>query len=313
MTRSFIRLAMFGLAPLLAIAFGVQAALLRNIPQTKPDQVVEVAPGVYFRHGDLSKNSHCNNGFVIFKDFVLVVDANFPSGAEACLADIRKITDKPVRFVFDTHHHGDHAYGNPVWVANGAVPVAHENVTVEMKRYEPKRWQEESRTREDVAKLGLDGPIAPVLTYPDRMVIDDGSQRVELLHFGTAHTRGDGFAYLPKHRVLFSGDSVVNGPYNYMGDGDTHSWLKVLDELAALDVEVVAPGHGGLSDQGLIVKQKAFITALHRAVDAGIAGGKTLAQLRNSIQLPDSVKPYIGDFFPDQITKVYNEKNDKSK
>ena len=136
---------------------------------------------------------------------------------------------------------------------------------------------------------------------------------VELLHFGTAHTRGDGFAYLPKHKVLFSGDSVVNGPYNYMGDGDTHSWLKVLDKLAALDVAVVAPGHGGLSDQSLVGRQRAFIAALHQAVDAGIAAGKTLAELRKTIQLPDSVKPFIGDFFPDQITKVYNEKNGDSK
>ena len=121
------------LLPVLAVSIGAAAALLRDIPATSPNDVVKIAEGVYFRHGDLGQG-HCNNGFVVFRDFVLVIDANFPSGAEACLADVRKVTDKPVRFVLDTHHHGDHAYGNPVWVKNGAVPIAHEGVKREMAR-----------------------------------------------------------------------------------------------------------------------------------------------------------------------------------
>ena len=114
------------LLPLVAISIGAAAALLRQAPVTVEDDVAELAPGIYFRHGNLKEHSHCNNGFIVLRDFVLVVDANFPSGAEKCLEDIRKVTDKPVRFVFDTHHHGDHAYGNPTWVKYGAVPIAHE-------------------------------------------------------------------------------------------------------------------------------------------------------------------------------------------
>jgi glyoxylase-like metal-dependent hydrolase (beta-lactamase superfamily II) len=76
------------------------------------------------------------------KDYLIVVDANFPSGAEACLADIKKTSGKPVKYVFDTHHHGDHAYGNPVWTKLGATTLAYIGVAEEMKRYEPKRWLE---------------------------------------------------------------------------------------------------------------------------------------------------------------------------
>jgi len=195
----------------LAFAVGAGAAVLREIARTEPNQVVELAPGVYFRHGDLQASGHCNNGIVLFRDFVLVIDGNFPSGAEACLADVKKLTDKPVRFVFNTHHHGDHAYGNPVWVKNGVIPIAHQGVAEEMARFEPKRWRDEAKKRKDVGDLGLENPQPPIVTYPDRMVIDDGTQRVELLHFGTAHTRGDGFAYLPRQKVLFTGDAVVNG------------------------------------------------------------------------------------------------------
>jgi glyoxylase-like metal-dependent hydrolase (beta-lactamase superfamily II) len=95
-------------------------------------------------------------------------------------------------------------------VKNGVVPVAHENVAREMARLEPARWRE-SMSRDDVKATGLDAPVPPRITFPDRMVIDDGKMRVELLHFGHAHTRGDGFAYLPKQKILFTGDAVVNG------------------------------------------------------------------------------------------------------
>lgn len=287
-----------------ALTLGIAAALVAG----RTESLLELAPGVYFREGDIEHQGHCNNGIVIFRDFVVVIDGNFPSGAEACLADIRGITDKPVRIVFDSHHHGDHAYGNPVWTANGAITVAHENVVQEMNRYEPHRWQETSGQRQDVNDLGLKMPETPIVTYPDRLVIDDGTQRLELLYFGTAHTRGDGFAYLPRHRILFSGDAVVNGPYNYMGDGDTYSWIGVIEELERLQVETVAPGHGTPMNRSLLAKQKSFIQALHLEVEKGLLDGKGLEELQDSIQLPDSVQLYVGKHFRDQVKKVYDEK-----
>src|SRR5262245_28017853 len=100
------------------------------------NKVDPVANGVYFHEGDIKGHGHCNNGWIIFKDYVLVIDANFPSGAQTILPKIRAITQKPIRFAFDTHHHGDHACGNQVWVENGATPIAHTGVLEEMKRYE---------------------------------------------------------------------------------------------------------------------------------------------------------------------------------
>src|SRR5215510_3924989 len=67
--------------------------------------VKELAPGVYFHEGDIDGKGHCNNGWVIFDDYVLVVDANFPSGAKEILPKIKALTDRPIRFAFDTHHH----------------------------------------------------------------------------------------------------------------------------------------------------------------------------------------------------------------
>ncbi|MCH2376358.1 MAG: MBL fold metallo-hydrolase, partial [Planctomycetes bacterium] len=291
----------------LAVSIGAGAALLRKAPNTAPDEFVTLADGVYFRHGNLDEHSHCNNGVVVFRDFVVVVDANFPSGAARCLEDIEKITEKPVRFVFDTHHHGDHAYGNPFWVSKGAVPVAHENVVGEFERYEPKRWRESEAEREDVKALGLKTAMPPVLTFPDHMVLDDGERRAELLHFGTAHTRGDGFLYLPAEKILFTGDAVVNGPYNYMGDGNTESWLQVLDALTELDIEVVAPGHGACSDASLIARQRAYIQTLRDQVAAGIAAGQSLEAIQAAVKVPQNLKQYVGEFFFDQIEKIHSE------
>jgi phosphoglycerate dehydrogenase-like enzyme/glyoxylase-like metal-dependent hydrolase (beta-lactamase superfamily II) len=294
------------LLPVLAVSLGAAAALLREVPATKPNDVVKVAEGVYFRHGDLGVG-HCNNGFVVFRDFVLVIDANFPSGAEACLADVRKVTDKPVRFVLDTHHHGDHAYGNPVWVKNGAVPIAHEGVAREMARLEPARWQGDIKAREDVRATGLEAPVPPWITFPDRMVLDDGTMRVELLHFGHAHTRGDGFAYLPREKVLFTGDVVVNGPYNFMGDGNTESWVDVIRAAEELDVDVVVPGHGPLGGRRLLAEQREYIEALRGHVAAGLAEKKSLEDLAASVKVPEAVQKYAGGGLRQQVAKVRSE------
>src|SRR6202048_4191156 len=82
----------------------------------QPSLVHEIAPGVFVRLAEPEKKIIANAGWVVFRDYVLVIDANYPWGARAILADVRKTTSKPIRFVFDTHYHGDHAFGNSVWV-----------------------------------------------------------------------------------------------------------------------------------------------------------------------------------------------------
>src|SRR5258708_19394562 len=97
---------------LMACAFLRDAASQSNFTQ-------QIAPGVYYRAADRPKNIIANTGWIVFRDYVLVIDANFPWGARAILADVRKTTSKPIRYVFDTHYHGDHAFGNSIWVDPG--------------------------------------------------------------------------------------------------------------------------------------------------------------------------------------------------
>src|SRR5437016_4625825 len=139
-----------------------------------------IAPGVWFREGDILGQGHCNNSIIEMKDYLIVVDANFPSGARAVLADATKVSSKPVKFVFDTHHHGDHLYGNAVWTQAGAVTIAYVGVAEELKRYEPARWQSTAKQRKDVAELNRDAPEPPKqdLNEP-QFVLNDGSRKVE--------------------------------------------------------------------------------------------------------------------------------------
>src|SRR6185436_12151073 len=123
--------------------------------EAQPNTIKAIMPGVWFREGDLKNRGHCNNAIIEMKDYLIVVDANFPSGARLALGAAKQVSNKPVKYVFDTHHHGDHAYGNPVWTQAGATTLAYKGVVDEMKRYEPKRWLDTAKERKDVGELNL--------------------------------------------------------------------------------------------------------------------------------------------------------------
>src|SRR5947208_2833211 len=82
------------------------------------------------------------------------------------------------------------------------------------------------------------------ISVDDKYVLDDGTQRVEFLHFGHSHTIGDAVAYLPKHKILCTGDACVNGSFNFMGHCNSLSWIKCLEKMEKLDIDLIFPGHG---------------------------------------------------------------------
>src|SRR5262249_14117640 len=126
----------------------------------------------------------------------------------------------------------------------------------------------------------------PNLVFDDKLVLDDGTQRVEFLFLGHAHTPGDAFAYLPKHKLLCTGDACVNGAYNYMGHSDPASWVRVMERAQQLDVKFVLPGHGPVAGKELLEKQKRYFVELRAQVKAGIEAGKTFDDIRKGIDLP---------------------------
>src|SRR2546421_6008496 len=116
------------------------------LPRMKFNDVREIAPGVFFRYSAISATDKSvvfggsNNIWVVFDDYVLVYDANFPKEAGDVLDAIRKTTNKPVRYVLDSHHHGDHAYGNAVFARAGATVVAQANCARLLRVNGPKEF-----------------------------------------------------------------------------------------------------------------------------------------------------------------------------
>jgi cyclase len=282
-------------------------ALFVSRTDAKPETVEKIAPGVWFREGDIKNLGHCNNIIIEMKDYLIVVDANFPSGARATMADCKRISSKPVKYVFDTHHHGDHSYGNSVWTAEGATTLAYRGVAEEMKRYEPNRWKATEKERKDVADMHQPSVEPPKQTFPtSQFILDDGTRKVEFHFFGWAHTRGDGFVYLPKEKILCSGDAAVNGAYNFMGDGNIGNWPNVVRAAEKLDVKTVLPGHGPAGGKEVLAGQELFMVELYKAVKAGVDQGKKAEDMAK-LQLPDSVKNWVGDDLAVQVKDAYDE------
>jgi cyclase len=285
--RSAVGMALFAFLTVVA-----SAPAADDPPRMKFYEVKEVAPGVFFRYSAISATDKsvvfggCNNTWVVFEDYVVVIDANFPQGADEVIQAVKKTTDKPIRYVFDTHHHGDHAYGNAVFAKIGAGVIAQANCARLLRLNGPKEFAEAGKGpngRKDVADSALK---VPNVVFDDKLVLDDGTQRIEFLYLGHAHTAGDAVAYLPKHKVLCTGDACVNGAYNFLGHSDTASWIRVLERMQQLDVKLVCPGHGPLAGKDLFETQKRYFVELRKEVQKGIDAGKNGEEIAKNIDMP---------------------------
>ena len=274
--KTITRLGMFVAAFILFIVVASASQQL-GLPDMKFDEVKEIAPGVFFRYSSISATDTkvpfggSNHAWVVFKDYVVVIDANFPKEAGDVIAAIKKTTNKPIRYVLDTHHHGDHAYGNAVWVKEGAKIVGHTACSRLLQTSGPKQWEDAAKSRPDVAASTLKQVD---ISFDDNYVLDDGTQRVEFHYLGHAHTPGDAVAWMPKHKILCTGDACVNGAFNYMGHSSSASWIKVLDKQFAFDATIIVPGHGALSGKDLATKQKRYFVELRQQIKKHIDNDK---------------------------------------
>ena len=297
---------------LLGLLAAAGAAPAADLPKMKFNEVKEVAPGVFFRYSAISPTDPSifggsNNVWIVFEDYVVVIDANFPGPAADVIAAIKETTDKPIRYVLDTHHHGDHSYGNAVFAGAGASIVAQTNCARLLRLNGPEEFKkagEGPTGRKDVAASTLK---VPSVVFDDKLVLDDGKQRVEFRFLGHAHTAGDAFAYLPKQKVLCTGDACVNGAYNYMGNSDSASWVRVLERAQQFDVEIVLPGHGPPAGKDLLDRQKRYFVELREQVRRGIDAGKDVDEIVKAIDMA-WYKEWTGVTpSPENVKYVYDE------
>ena len=253
--------------------------------QVRRDATVrtEIAPGIHVfstrPYGDVGLDG--NAIAVISSAGVLVFDSNgTPAASAAVLAEIRTLTDAPVRYVVNSHWHWDHWYGTETYL--NAFPdlriVAHENTRAMMNgpAIAFNKPGIESQLPAYLASLerraANDPSLAPILaedrfffeqkknvhlvipnvSFTDRMDIDMGERHIEVLHYGRGVTPGDAFVYLPKEKILLLGDLIVN-PVTFALSGYPTEWLHVLERIDGLDANTIVTGHGApLKDKTLL-------------------------------------------------------------
>ncbi len=250
-----------------------------------PPARISVADGIYlFRTAPYGEVGLDGNSIVIVgDDGVLVFDTNgTPSAASAILAEIRKLTNQPVRYVVNSHWHWDHWYGNEVY--QQAFPevkiIAHEKTLALMKgpAIEFNRQGLERDLPNYVAALEKKGGLEHLLedatffleqkrgvrhTFPnqaftDRLDLTLGKRRIQVLNYGRAVTPGDAFLYLPDDKVLVTGDLLVN-PVSFALSCYPSEWLATLEKIDRLDVRVIVPGHGTTLRDRLLLRSTMMV------------------------------------------------------
>ena len=242
----------------------------------------ELTDGVWFAVGTGAMTTMSNSLVIVNDDHAMLVDTSVtPAAARKLVAEIaEEITDLPIRYVFNTHFHFDHAHGNQIFGDDVEI-VGHDYVRTQFLADSPaqrtnrsftegtRRQVEELKQRvtaatdaSERAELELNLRIteahlnalaetrvkAPSVTFNDTMTIVKGGREVQLHHPGRGHTAGDALIFLPEERIVFTGDFFVGSPgangLPYMGDGFVHDWPASLDRLKALDFDTIVPGHG---------------------------------------------------------------------
>ncbi len=152
------------------------------------------------------------------------------------------------------------------------------------------------------------------MTFPKDLFIDDGHHRVELHWLGTGHTKGDAYAWLPKEKILFTGDACVNGPHNNVNDGDISEWIKTLELVKQFGAEKVCPGHGPMGGPEIIVDQQNYFIALQREVKALFDAHKSpeevkaaLPAVAAAIKRDEHVARYVPANLTAHVQKVWSE------
>lgn len=195
-----------------------------------------------------SNSFAANAGIIIGQDGILVVDTLVSAKeGERLLHDIRKVSDKPVKYVVNTHSHLDHAFGNCVFEKLGALIISHEADLVFLEKMGETTLKKAAAfglTPEDMAGTRI---AYPRVTFSERLTIDLGGETVELVHSAPSHTEGSTLVYLPAKKLLFSGDILFTDFHPFLADGDISGWTKTIDVMLGMNVEKIVPGHGSLS------------------------------------------------------------------
>ena len=303
-------------------------------------QIQRVTDGVYAAIARPAAMINCNAAIIVGSDEALVVDAHSkPSAARALIRQIRaEVTDRPVRYVVNSHFHWDHAQGNLAypeaygaqtqivsstgtreWLEREGVKRLRESLDSLPKQIADLKKQVASAKKDADRKL-LAAQVAeleaylqemtppekqiklPTLTFERRLVMHQGGHEVHLLFLGRGHTAGDVVVYLPGERAVATGD-LMHSVLPYMADGYPDDWSRTLTTLEGLDFDKVVSGHGSVQQGKAVLRFfRSYIDELNENVSRGVERGTSLAEVQKAL-VPERLKSLAGE----QVTRLGRE------
>jgi len=321
--RDFMRVLMGGAlagASAIELAFH-RAAWASAAAPVKTDDLfdfVNAAPGVYFAHARPQTMINCNAAIFVRSKDVVVVDAHSkPSAAASIIGQIRRqITEKPVRYVINTHFHWDHTQGDPGYKQTGKVDFIASSMTKDLMEKNCVARMKESadsvpprieamRRRAETAKSAAEKTfceeeirqmeayladlkqnyelVLPTITFDKSYLLSDPVFDLHLEFHGRSHTAGDTFVYCPQQHAIATGDAS-HGWLPNIGDGYPRMWPGTIDEVSKLDFKYILGGHGPMqSERTVMMSQRNYIEELTEKVEAGKKAGQDLAELQKRL------------------------------
>lgn len=256
------------------LAFILFAALLGgSLPgqaQTLPFSLKQVGPKVYAVIDNANGDSGANAGVVIGDESVAVIDSLYkPKATQALLAEVRKLTPLPIRYLINTHYHIDHVAGNAVFAQAGAVIVGHRNLA---------RWINTENLKFFGATPTAEAQAQVAALPPPQIGLDNETrlnlgQRTLLIKALPGHTGGDVVVSVPDAGVVFAGDLFWRRAIPNLIDAHTADWLRTLDTLRQGST-VFVPGHGDVGQAGDVQDFQRYLADLQAAVRQQLDAGK---------------------------------------
>ncbi len=284
------------LTALVVLASILTLAASQQVPFTPEQearlQIREVMDGLYVIPGFDGGQSGGNVAVRVTDDGVIIVDNKCPYSHDFIVEQVSSVTDQPIKYVLNTHHHDDHSGSNADFLPSAEV-IAHKNA------------------RANIVRNNQPGP--PRVIFADEIAVFLGGAEVQMFHFGRGHTNGDAVAYFPDLRTVHTGDLIVFGQrldgstlspfWDFGNGGSVLEWPATLTGLLALDFDTVIPGHGPILTKADVRTFRGKLETVIDRVRAEIAAGATRDDIGSRVDTADLDWPLA----PSRIRNVFDE------
>ena len=267
-----------------AAALGVTGLFMAWSQNQAPAQLTleKVSPNLYMIVG-----SGGNVAFMPTEEGVLVVDDKFAQDAPQIMQKIRSVTDKPIKYVLNTHQHGDHTGGNEAMRGQKAEMIIHKNARANMV----------------AGKM----PGLPDITFSDETQVFIGGKEVTMKYFGRGHTNGDAMVFFPSEHVVHTGDLFTSGAPFCDGNANCsiNEWDKTIGKAMAMEFDIVIPGHGPLQKRADLQKYGQNIGVMRDRIKTACAGGA--ADAAKKLDFKDLGFAQLSPLFTGGVPKMCEE------